>query len=140
MGVQSELIQNSMTAATADPVAVVLDRLGLEGGPHSRCPSARIVRSRAGSPPIAAILEEGVSFDEDRESIEALKRFGRDLPIIYIARSASPGRETAVRRLCIHYFLAHPVERDELRLVLEVLRRAASSYSFSQSFERFFTR
>ena len=80
---------------------------------------------------------QGASLREDRGAIEALKAADKDLPIIYIARSTRPRRETAIRRLCIHYFLAYPVEGEELRLVLDVLARSSVS---AASFERFFTR
>ena len=124
-----------------EPVAEVLKSLRLQPERHPRCPRALVLRSRTGLAPIAAIIEQGSGLRDDRESIEAIKASDSDLPIIYIARAATARRETAIRRLCIHYFLAEPVEKEELRLVLGVLvRSAVASGPFAHSFERFFTR
>jgi len=87
--------------------------------------------------PVAAIVPQGARFRDDRIAIESLKADDRELPIIYVANGARPRRETAIRRLCIHYFLADPVECEELRLVLDVLLRGAEP---SSSYERYFTR
>ena len=86
---------------------------------------------------VAAIVPQGDTFRADRLTIESLKAYDRDLPIIYVANGARPRRETAIRRLCIHYFLADPVECEELRLVLDVLMRSVEP---SSAYERYFTR
>lgn len=119
-----------------DEIAEVERILGLQSQRHTDCDRARILR-RSGSSPLAAIVLQGEKFRDDKTAIQTLKEVERDLPIIYIARTTQPRRETAIRRMCIHYYLTQPIEIGELKLVLEVLMRSAVS---SGSFERFFTR
>ena len=133
---------NAQTNATLDPpnggpahVDLVLRDLGLTPNPHP-AHSGAVLLQRDGRA-VAAIVPQSETFREDRRAIEALKTSDRELPIIYVAKGARPRRETAIRRLCIHYFLADPVECDELRLVLDVLLRSTESLS---SYERYFTR
>lgn len=130
------LVAPSATQNPCEALEQVAKVLNLESQEHPLCERVRVL-SRPGSSPIAAILEQGETFREDKGAIQALKGADRDLPIIYIAKTAQPRRETAVRRMCIHYYLAQPVEISELKLVLEVLVRSTVS---STSFERFFTR
>ncbi len=133
--------QETQDLQAADPVADVIRSLKLRSEQHARCARARVLRTAGDGAAVAVILAQGPVFREDRAAIETLKGSDRDLPIIYVARTTTPRRETAIRRLCIHYFLAEPVEKDELRLVLEVLvRSAGSSHAVPHSFERFFTR
>lgn len=122
------------TSETA--VATVLGALQLEAVPSPAAPNAEILK-RSGWTPVAALVRQGEALREDRTMIEALKDKDPSLPIIFLSKSARPRRETAIRRLGIHYFLTCPVDAEELRLVLDVLIRAASS---AASFERFFTR
>ena len=121
--------------AAADPVDVVRQALGLTSRRHPAHEGALLLE-RSGRP-VAAIVPQGETFRADRFAIESLKAHDRELPIIYVASDARPRRETAIRRLCIHYFLADPTECEELRLVLDVLLRGAEPAS---SYERYFTR
>ena len=121
--------------AAADAVDMVRQSLGLASRRHPAHDSA-VLLERNGRP-VAAIVPQGGTFRQDRHAIESLKAHDRELPIIYVANGARPRRETAIRRLCIHYFLADPVECEELRLVLDVLLRGAEPTS---SYERYFTR
>jgi hypothetical protein len=133
--------QQSPDQQASDPVNEVVRSLELRSEQHQRCARARVLRTAGDGAAVAVILGQGPVFREDREAIETLKGSDRNLPIIYVARTTTPRRETAIRRLCIHYFLAEPVEKDELRLVLEMLvRSAGSSHAVTRSFERFFTR
>ena len=134
---------NTQTDVTYEPAAAAGDRvdsviraLGLTPHPHPAHERAMLLLQRRGRA-VAAIVPQSETFREDRRAIEALKAADRELPIIYVASGARPRRETAIRRLCIHYFLADPVECDELRLVLDVLLRSVESAS---SYERYFTR
>jgi len=122
-------------AAAAEPLDMVLRSLGLTSRRHPACGGAMLLERSAR--PVAAIVPQGARFRDDRIAIESLKADDRELPIIYVANGARPRRETAIRRLCIHYFLADPVECEELRLVLDVLLRGAEP---SSSYERYFTR
>jgi hypothetical protein len=141
VAIEGQIESPSSEAVGTSSIAEVLESLRLRSEPHPGCPRALVLRPSTGIVPIAVLLEQGSGLRGDRESIEAIKAADRDLPIIYVARAASARRETAIRRLCIHYFLAEPVEKDELRLVLGVLvRAAASNGQHAQSFERFFTR
>ena len=137
MNTQNEVQQSRSAVLEDDPVGEVLRALGLSTAGHPQCPSARVLRKGHGSAPIAAILEQGETFREDKRTILALKTADRDLPIIFIASTNQARREMAIRRLCIHYFLAHPVDCEELRLVLDVLVRTTAP---TPSCERFFTR
>jgi hypothetical protein len=131
---QTDLIYEP-PAAGADPVDVVIRALGLTPRRHPAHAGA-VLLERNGLA-VAAIVFQRATFREDRLAIEALKAHDRELPIIYVASGGRPRRETAIRRLCIHYFLADPVECEELRLVLDVLLRSAEP---SSSYERYFTR
>jgi len=62
-------------------------------------------------------VRESESLRDDVATIEAVKTQAPSMPIIFLSRSTKPRRETAIRRLGIHYFLAHPVDGEELRLV-----------------------
>lgn len=117
-------------------VSGVIDSLRLETDVHPATRTAMILK-RPLSAPLAALVCQGASLRNDKEAIEALKASNQSLPIIYVSKSAKPRRETAIRRMGIHYFLSPPVEAEELRLVLEVLVRNTST---SGRFERFFTR
>jgi len=121
--------------AAADPVELVGRALGLTSRRHPANEGALLLEQNGR--PVAAIVPQGETFRADRLAIESLKAHDRELPIIYVANGARPRRETAIRRLCIHYFLADPVECEELRLVLDVLLRGAEPAS---SYERYFTR
>ncbi len=132
------LVQNAVSVLVADEtLADVIRALGLQAAEHPIGPRARFIRKRANASPIAAILEQGETFREDKRAILAMKSASRELPIIFIARTTQPRREMAIRRLCIHYFLADPADSEELRLVLDALLRASVS---TTSYERFFTR
>lgn len=131
---------NAQTEATthqpgADRVDHVIRALGLTPNRHPAHAGAVLLQRQGRA--VAAIVPQSETFREDRQAIEALKTSDRELPIIYVANGARPRRETAIRRLCIHYFLADPVECEELRLVLDVLLRHNDSGS---SYERYFTR
>ena len=131
MSAQADLLLNPSAADNGSPNGDVVRSLGLTSRTPAGCPGAAILH-RGLSAPIAALLEQGGSFHEDRRSIEILKAADPDLPIIYISRGTTRRRETAIRRLCIHYFLTHPAWSEELRLVLEVLVRAASAAGFHE--------
>ena len=133
---------NAQTDTTFDPttagvarVEAVIHGLGLTPNPHPAHAGALLLERNGRS--VAAIVPQSETFREDRRAIEALKTSDRELPIIYVAKGAHPRRETAIRRLCIHYFLADPVECEELRLVLDVLLRSNDA---ELSYERYFTR
>lgn len=134
MNAQTDLTYE-LLAAGADPVEMVVRALGLTPSRHPSHPGAVLLERNART--VAAIVPQSDTFREDRLTIEALKTLDRELPIIYVASGARPRRETAIRRLCIHYFLADPVECEELRLVLDVLMRSSEP---SSSYERYFTR
>lgn len=122
-------------ASGMDPVDMVIQTLGLTPSRHPAHEGGVLLERNGRS--VAAIVPQGETFRSDRLTIESLKAYDRDLPIIYVANGARPRRETAIRRLCIHYFLADPVECEELRLVLDVLMRSAEP---SSAYERYFTR
>jgi len=125
--------QDASDAAVAGALAsLLLDALP---GPNG-AQTARVLRRR-GAMPVATLVRESESLREDLATIEAVKALSPSMPIIFLSRSARPRRETAIRRLGIHYFLAHPADGEELRLVLDALLRAAER---AAAFERFFTR
>lgn len=134
MNTQTDLTYEPLAAAS-DPVDMVVRALGLTPSRHHADPGAVLLQRNGRA--VAAIVLQSSTFRDDRMTIEALKADDRELPIIYIANGARPRRETAIRRLCIHYFLADPVECEELRLVLDVLLRSVEP---SSSYERYFTR
>ena len=111
MDTQADLLLERPEGVGLDPVHAVIQDLRLAPERHPAHPSALLLHKN-GSGPIAVLLPQGSSLREDRGAIEALKAADKDLPIIYIARSTRPRRETAIRRLCIHYFLAYPVEGE----------------------------
>ena len=121
MSAQNGYREAGSAVVDLDAVESVIGSLHLESSGHPRCSHARLVRKTGHSQPVAAILEQGESFLEDRRAIECLKADERELPIIYLSRATPSRRETAIRRLGIHYFLASPVEGEELNLVLEAL-------------------
>ena len=134
---QYDLAVNSIPMDPTDgAVALVVESLDLQLAGRSEAPRVRVLR-RAHAAPLAALVEQGPSFRDDRAAIERLKTEHPWLAIIYISRSAGARREAAIRRLGIHYFLAHPIDPEELRLVLDVLIR---SFDSTDSLERFFTR
>src|SRR5262245_34538811 len=118
-----------------DRVETVVRGLGLVPNRHPAHAGAMLLQYQGRA--VAASVPHSETLHEDRRAIEALKTSDRELPIIYVANGAQPSRETAIRRLCIHYFLADPVECEELRLVLDVLLRSNEAAS---SFERHATR
>lgn len=124
------------TEVADDLVEEIAGALGLRIRPHPRCDRARAVLTPTDSSQVALVFEQGPTFRADKRAIAELKAEQRDLRIIYLATTTQARREMAVRRLGIHYFLAHPHDGEELRLVLEALVRA----SVTTSFERFLTR
>ena len=132
----AELVDEILTSEASRTVFGVLESLGLQAEAHPPSPHVLILH-RNGSGPLAAILCQGASLRDDRDAIDAVKALRTALPIIYASKSSRPRRESAIRRMGIHYFLSPPVESEELRLVLDTLVQSASS---STSFERCYTR
>src|ERR1043166_4253477 len=111
--------QDAADAAVAGVLASLrLEALPIPGGAE-RAPLLK----RTGAPPLATLVRESESLRDDVAAIESVKSQAPSMPIIFLSRSARPRRESAIRRLGIHYFLAHPIDGEELRLVRDVLMR-----------------
>ena len=74
--------------------------------------------------PLALVLGVGHDTLAHLDMIPLIRAVRRELPVILIAEDASLELERRARQHKIFYYLVHPIQRSEVRAVLEDLLRA----------------
>ncbi len=107
-----------------DDLALLATAVGPKGPRlHLADSPAELVQCAISGRPLAIVLGVGTGSRAHLDMISVIRAVRSELPVIVVAEDDSLELERSARQQHIFYYLIHPIERSEIKAVLQDLRR-----------------